>query len=89
VSSSVKDLRHLTQEEVNEILQIYPKNRIETVPEDSENIPEKEVEKGLEKKSEEQKEDWKEGYLDYEVKNKGSNRLSYEEEEIEILEEDV
>ncbi len=35
------------------------------------------------------KEEWKDGYLEYEVKNKESERVSYNEDEIEIIEEDV
>ncbi len=35
------------------------------------------------------KEDWKDGYFDYEVKTKDSSRLTFDEKDIEIIEEDV
>jgi len=84
------DLEHLTEEQRKTILEIYPKEIKDleaSVSEDSKNIPEKE--KGLNKKSEEQKEDWKSGYLEYEVKTKESDRVVYDDDEIDITEEDL
>ncbi len=83
------DLEHLTEEEKAEVLKIYPKEikDIEnSIPEDSKQREEKK--EGLEKVSKEQEEDWKSGYVDYEKKTKESDRVSYSEEEIEVLEED-
>ncbi len=90
------DLDHLTEEERKVVLGIYPKEiaDLETkeqisknVSEDSNQREEKKV--GLEKVSDEQKEDWKSGYIDYEKKTKDSDRVVFEETEIEITEEDL
>ncbi len=83
-------LDHLTEEEKEEILKIYPK-KLESVDEGVSEHGEPVIKPEIDKSkvvSKEKKEDWKAGYIDYEVKNKQSDRLSYEDSEIEILEED-
>ncbi len=90
------DLDHLTDEERKVVLEIYPKEikdleqKGEISPNVSEDSKQREEKKdGLEKVSEEQKEDWKSGYVDYEKKTKDSDRVVYEEGEIELTEEDL
>ncbi len=91
------ELDHLTEDERKTVLSIFPKEirDLESTNEDSksESVP-----NGNEKKSEVDKldskiqaltkEEWKDGYLDYEKKTKDSDRISYEDGEIEISEDD-
>jgi len=83
------DLEHLTEDQRKQVLEIFPNEIKDIEKPEAEPALEGEPEKGLEKKSEEQKEDWKKGYLDYEVKTKDSDRVVFEENEIEITEEDL
>ncbi len=52
-------------------------------------IPEKPEVDNSKVLTKEQKEDWRKGYTDYEVKNKESDRVVFEDSEIEITEEDL
>ncbi len=85
------DLEHLTAEERKAVLEIYPKGikdlestddgKSKSVPPAKENASEPEVDRV--------KEDWKDGYLDYEKKTKDSDRVIFEEGDIEVVEEDL
>ncbi len=85
----------LTDEEYKTIKEIYPNSTLETIddgkkglpnPASTDTEPEVDTSKVL---SKEQEEDYQKGYIDYEVKNKESDRISYLEDEIEISEEDL
>ncbi len=83
------DLDHLTEEERKSVLEIYPKEikDLESSNDGSHTDPTKEVEKKPEDDT--LKTEWKDGYLDYEVKTKESERVSYEDDEIDVIEEDI
>ncbi len=91
------ELDHLTEEERKIVLSIFPKeipdleSTDEGVKEDGEPVikPEVDTSKVLDKRSEDQKQDWRSGYTDYEKKTKDSDRVVFEENEIEITEEDL
>lgn len=84
------DLDHLTEEERKTVLSIYPKEikdieKTEPVIDEQKQISPNVAELPVTK---EQKEDWKDGYTDYEKKTKDSERVSYEDNEIEIIEDE-
>ncbi len=87
-------LEYLTEEERKTVLEIFPKKLESTddgqkpIQQDKDESPEVDTSKVLDKRSEEQKQDWKDGYTDYEKKTKDSDRLSYQDSEIEIIEEE-
>jgi len=89
------DLEHLTEEQRKQVLDIFPKDikdlesTDEGVSKEAEAVKKPEVDIGLEKKSIEQVQDWKDGYIDYEKKTKESDRVVFEEGEIEVVEEDL
>ncbi len=81
------ELEHLTEEQKKQVLEIFPKE-IPDIEKESEikSEPEKELKNPP---TPEQKEDWKLGYTEYDHKNKTSDRVVFEESEIEITEEDL
>lgn len=79
-------LDYLTEEEIENVKIMYPKLESSNEGENVANPEKPEDDKQEEKKQ--VKEDWKEGYLEFEVKNKDSKRLQYQEDEIIIEEED-
>jgi len=98
------DLDHLTEEEKKTVLSIFPKEIRDLESTDDGEIAGKPVTDNIEPKVDNSKKetdekyqddepekdaDWKEGYLDYAKKSKDSDRVSYEDSEIEIIEEDM
>jgi len=79
-------LDHLTDEEQEEILKIYPK--LQSTNEGSKDLT-KVVNVPANPEVDKTKQELKEGYTEYETKTKQSDRLSYQDDEIEIIEEDI
>lgn len=82
-------IEKLTEAEEKIILEIYPNAKLKSTDEvkDSPDTGSKQAE--VDKRTPEQKQDWKDGYTDYEKKTKESERITFEENEIEITEEEV
>lgn len=83
------ELEHLTDEQKKAVLEIYPKE-IKDLESTNEAV-EKEIriEPSGEAEVDKPKAEWKDGYLEYEVKNKESDHIDYEDSEIEVVEEDI
>ncbi len=93
----MSDLDYLTEEQIQTIKDIYPKEDIES---ESTNENGKESSSSANSKEENDKklevdkkpkeeENWKDGYEEYEKKTKQSSGISYTEDEIEVTEEDM
>ncbi len=96
------DLDHLTKEERKTVLEIFPKEIKDLESSDDikkgEQLVSADSDKQVEGDSKETKnkisknvseENWKDGYLDYEVKTKESDRVVFDDGDIEIVEEDL
>ncbi len=93
----MSDLDHLTAEEIENVLSIYPKKSesindgppIAEPVKTAEEKPEVDSSKVLHKPDDKSSVEWKDGYLEYEKKSPTSDRVVFEENEIEITEEDL
>ncbi len=90
----MSDLDYLSDEQVEDIKQIFPKVPKEDKELQSTDESEQSKTVPIEKESVEvdkkpKVEDWKDGYEEYEKKTKQSSGISYLEDEIEVIEEDM
>ncbi len=91
------DLEHLSDEDVKIVLEIFPKisknssestnevSKVESAPNGNAENAEVDKKPTTPKLNEES---WKDGYVDYEKKTKDSDRVTFLEDEIEIIEEE-
>ncbi len=87
----MSDLDHLTAEEIENVLSIYPKKSesINDGPPIAEPVKTAEEKPEVDSSKVVSKTEWKDGYVEYEKKSPTSDRVVFEENEIEITEEDL